>query len=385
MWTINYMNGGDRKLNSKFNAKFDEIEAKVRRGDRLNREDGIALFKNDDLVRIGRLANLIREQKNGNYTYFNVNRHINLTNVCTSKCKFCAFYREAGDEGAYTMTVEDALAAALESAPLGITELHIVSALHPDLPFSYYVDVIRELKQALPEVHMQAFTAVEIDYFAKISDKTVQEVLSELKEAGLGSMPGGGAEVFSGRVREAVCSNKAGAKRWLEVMRAAHSLGIRSNATMLYGHIETVEERVDHLIKLRELQDETGGFQSFVPLAFHPDNTPLEQIKEFARPTAAENLRTLAISRLMLDNFDHVKAFWIMLGMKTAQLALDFGADDMDGTIVQEKITHAAGAQTDEAIEKDELIQIIKDAGRVPVERDTLYNIIEVLSEEIPA
>jgi aminodeoxyfutalosine synthase len=348
----------------------------------LNRDDGIALFHSDDLVRIGRLANFVREKKNGDRTYFNVNRHINLTNVCTSKCKFCAFYREADTDGAYTMTVEDALKAALESAPLGITELHIVSALHPDLPFSYYVDVIRELKSALPEVHMQAFTAVEIDYFAKISEKTILEVLTELKEAGLGSMPGGGAEVFSGRVREAVCSNKAGAKRWLEVMRTAHSLGIRSNATMLYGHVETLEERVDHLIKLRELQDETGGFQSFVPLAFHPDNTPLEQIKEFARPSAAENLKTLAISRLMLDNFDHIKAFWIMLGMKTAQLSLDFGADDLDGTIVQEKITHAAGAQTDEAIEKDELIQIIRDSGRIPVERDTLYNVIEVFTQE---
>lgn len=356
----------------------EEIESKVYSGARLSPEEGIALFECDDLAFLGRLANVIRERKNGNNAYFNVNRHINLTNVCTSKCKFCAFYREPDQEGAYTMTVREAVQAALESSPLGITELHIVSALHPDLPFSYYIDVIRELKKALPNVHMQAFTAVEIDYFSKISGKSVREVLSELKEAGLGSMPGGGAEVFSGRVREAVCSNKASAKRWLEVMRTAHELGIKSNATMLYGHIETVEERIDHMVKLRELQDETGGFQSFIPLAFHPDNTPLSEIRRFERPTAHENLKMIAISRLMLDNFDHIKAFWIMLGLKTAQLSLDFGADDLDGTVVQEKITHAAGAETEEAIEKDEIIRIIREAGRIPVERDTLYNVVKI-------
>ncbi len=360
-----------------------EIEAKVHSGTRLSAEEGIALFGCDDLAYLGRLANVVRERKNGNYAYFNVNRHINLTNVCTSKCKFCAFYREPDEEGAYVMTVEEAVQAALESSPLGITELHIVSALHPDLPFSYYVDVIRELKKALPDVHMQAFTAVEIDYFSKISGKSVREVLTELKEAGLGSMPGGGAEVFSGRVREAVCSNKASAKRWLEVMKTAHELGIKSNATMLYGHIETVEERIDHMIKLRELQDETSGFQSFIPLAFHPDNTPLSEIRKFERPTAHENLKMISISRLMLDNFDHIKAFWIMLGLKTAQLSLDFGADDLDGTVVQEKITHAAGAETEEAIEKDEIIRIIKEAGGVPVERDTLYNVVRIYDEAV--
>ncbi|MHB0975931.1 MAG: aminofutalosine synthase MqnE [Candidatus Aquicultorales bacterium] len=367
------------------NALTEDIKQKIARkveaGERLSRDDGLALFECDDLSYLGRLANLVRERKNGDYAFFNVNRHINLTNICTSKCKFCAFYREPDAEGAYTMTLDDAMKAALESAPLGITELHIVSALHPDLPFDYYLDIIRELKNALPDVHIQAFTAVEIDYFAKISGKTIQEVLAELKEAGLGSMPGGGAEVFSGRVREAVCSNKASAKRWLEVMRSAHAIGIRSNATMLFGHIETYAERVDHLIMLRELQDETGGFQSFIPLAFHPGNTPISEIKKFDRPTAHENLKMMAISRLMLDNFDHVKAFWIMLGMKTAQLALDFGADDLDGTIVEEKITHAAGADTAEAIEKNEIVRIIREAGRTPVERDTLYNVIRVFDD----
>jgi aminodeoxyfutalosine synthase len=376
------MASGQRNL---MDARLEDIQTKVLRGDRLDREDGLALFHCDDLIALGRLANHVREKKNGSYTYFNVNRHINLTNVCTSKCQFCAFYREAGSEGAYTMTVEEALSAAVGSAHLGITELHIVSALHPDLPFSYYVDVIRELKAALPHVHMQAFTAVEIDYFAKISDQRIGQVLSQLREAGLGSMPGGGAEVFSGRVRQAVCPNKAGANGWLEVMREAHSLGIKSNATMLYGHIETLEERIEHLVRLRELQDETAGFQSFIPLAFHPDNTPLGRAREIDRPSAYESLKTLAIARLMLDNFDHIKAFWIMLGMKTAQLSLDFGADDLDGTIVQEKITHAAGAQTDEAVEKGELIRIIREAGRTPVERDTLYNALEVFEEGVPA
>jgi aminodeoxyfutalosine synthase len=367
------------------NANLQKIQTKVLNGDRLDRQDGLALFHSDDLVALGRLANQVRERKNGSYTYFNVNRHINLTNVCTSKCKFCAFYREAGSDEAYTMTVDEALSAAGDSEHLGITELHIVSALHPDLPFSYYVNVIRELKAALPHVHMQAFTAVEIDYFAKISNQTIDQVLSQLRRAGLGSMPGGGAEVFSGRVRQAVCPNKAGAEGWLAVMRTAHSLGIKSNATMLYGHIETLEERVDHLVRLRELQDETGGFQSFIPLAFHPDNTPLGQADTIDRPSAYESLKTLAIARLMLDNFDHIKAFWIMLGMKTAQLSLDFGADDLDGTIVEERITHAAGAQTDEAIEKGELVRVIREAGRIPVERDTLYNPIEIFEAGVPA
>jgi len=264
---------------------------------------------------------------------------------------------------------------ALEAPKLGATELHIVSGCHPDLPFDYYLEAISECKKALPDIHIQAFTAVEIDYFAKISGLTARGVLEKLKEAGLGSMPGGGAEIFSGRVRGLTCENKASGDRWLEVMGLAHELGLRSNATMLYGHVETYEERIDHMIKLREHQDKTGGFQSFIPLAFHPDNTDLAGIK---RTTAFDDIKTIAISRLMLDNFDHVKAFWIMLGLKIAQLALDFGADDLDGTVVEEKITHMAGAQTDESIEKEELIRLIKDTGRTPVERDTLYNIIRV-------
>jgi aminodeoxyfutalosine synthase len=356
-------------------ASLQEIESKVISGERLNREEGITLFKSPDLLKIGHLARLVKEQKTGNYTFFNVNRHINLTNICVSRCKFCAFSRDKDEPGAYAMTVEEVLEKALEAVPLGITELHIVSGLHPDLPFSYYLEVIETLKKALPKVHIQAFTAVEIDYFARISGLTIRQVLEKLVEAGLGSLPGGGAEVFSDRVRTLVCHRKASTERWLEVMRTAHELGLKSNATMLYGHIETIEERVEHLLKLREVQDETGGFQAFIPLPFHPENTKLNYIK---RTTAAEDLKVAAVSRLLLDNFSHIKAFWIMLGLKVAQLSLEFGVDDLDGTVVEEKITHAAGAQTEEAIEKAELIKLIKEAGRIPVERDTLYNILRI-------
>ncbi len=350
-----------------------KIEEKVMSGERLTREEGIALYDVDDILFLGALARHVKEKKSGNHAYFNVNRHINLTNVCINRCKFCAFSADKDDPHAYTMEREEILARALEAPKIGATELHIVSGLHPDKPFDYYLEAISLCKEALPDIHIQAFTAVEIDYFAKITGMSTREVLEKLKEAGLGSMPGGGAEIFSGRVRGLTCVSKASGKRWLEVMRTAHGLGLRSNATMLYGHVETKEERIDHIIKLRELQDETGGFQSFIPLAFHPDNTAMADVK---RTTAHDDIKTIAISRLMLDNFDHIKAFWIMLGLKVAQLSLDFGADDLDGTVVEEKITHMAGATTEEYIEKEELINLIKDAGRIPVERDSLYNII---------
>jgi len=352
-----------------------EIEEKVLAGERLSREDGIALYNFNDILALGRLARYVKEKKTGNYAYFNVNRHINLTNVCISRCKFCAFSADKGDSHAYTMTLEEALGRALEAPSIGATELHIVSGLHPDLPFDYYLEVISECKKALPDIHIQAFTAVEIDYFAQITGSSIREVLQKLKEAGLGSMPGGGAEIFSGRVRGLTCEKKASGEQWLEVMKTAHGLGLKSNATMLFGHVETVEERVDHLIKLRELQDETGGFQSFIPLPFHPDNTSLADVR---RTTAFDEVKTFTVARLMLDNFDHVKAFWIMVGLKLAQLSLDFGVDDLDGTVVEEKITRSAGAQTGESIEKEELIQLIQNAGRTPVERDTLYNVIRI-------
>lgn len=353
----------------------EAIEEKVQSGERLTPAEGLWLMNCDDLLWLGQLAREVKERKTGDYVFFNVNRHLNLTNVCASRCRFCAFGRGAGDEGAYVMSVEEAVERARAAAPLGITELHIVSALHPDLPFEYYVEVLRQLRDALPGVHLQAFTAVEIDYFTRLTGWSVEKVLATLQEAGLGSLPGGGAEVFSPRVREAVCPRKASGQRWLEIMRVAHRLGLRSNATMLYGHIETPEERVEHLIALRDLQDETGGFQSFIPLPFHPENTGLAHLP---RTTAFEDLRVMAVARLMLDNFDHIKAFWIMLGVPLAQVSLEFGVDDLDGTVVEERITHAAGARTAESISKEELIRLIREAGRVPVERDTVYNVLRV-------
>jgi aminodeoxyfutalosine synthase len=355
-----------------------DIEEKIIEGKRLTKEDGLSLMNSDNLIEIGRIANILKERKSGRYAFFNVNRHINLTNICVSRCKFCAFSRDKDDPDAYTMSIEDAVNAALSARHLGITELHIVSGLHPDLPFDYYVEVIARLKEAIPEAHIQAFTAVEIFYFSKISKLPIKDVLMRLKDAGLGSLPGGGAEIFNHRVREAVCPNKASADEWLSVMRVAHEIGLKSNATMLYGHVETIEDRIDHLLKLRELQDETGGFQSFIPLPFHPKNTKLNQFK---KPTAYENLKMLAVSRLILDNFPHIKAFWIMLGLKVAQLSLLFGVDDLDGTVVEEKITHSAGAETDQSISKEELINLISETGMIPVERDTLYNTIKIYNK----
>ena len=351
-----------------------EIKEKVMQGERLGYEEGLFLIREADLLALGEMAAEIKRRKTGKKVFFNVNRHINITNVCVSRCKFCAFGRDKDAAGAYTMSLDEIMECGREALEQGATELHIVSGLHPDLPFSFYVEVLAQLKKAYPSLHLQAFTAVEIDYFSRISGLSVKEVLAALKEAGLGSMPGGGAEIFSSRIRSALCPNKASAERWLEVMRTAHSLGIKSNATMLYGHIETFEERIEHLLKLRELQDETGGFQSFVPLRFHPENTELSEVSP---TTAVEDLKVLAVSRLMLDNFDHIKAFWIMLGIPVAQISLAFGVDDLDGTVVEEKITHAAGATTEKGISKDTLIRLIKEAGYLPVERDTVYNIIQ--------
>ena len=356
-------------------GKLCNIAEKVAQGERLSKDDAITLMNSNDVLTLGQLANTVKEKKTGNYAYFNVNRHINLTNICVSRCKFCAFSRDKSDPDAYAMTLDEVLVIARSAMDLGITEFHIVSGLHPDLPFEYYVEVISRLKGIMPDVHIQAFTAVEIDYFSKIAKVPIKEVLIRLKDAGLGSLPGGGAEILSHRVREAVCSKKATSEEWLDVMRTAHTLGLKSNATMLYGHVETLEERIDHLLALRALQDETGGFQSFIPLPFHPQNT---QLPDFKKPTAFENLKMLSISRLVLDNFPHVKAFWIMLGLKVAQLSLLFGVDDLDGTVVEEKITHAAGADTDQSISQEELLAFIASTGRIPVERDTLYNMIKI-------
>ncbi len=354
---------------------FKEISEKVEKNIRLTKEDAMVLMESNDILSIARLADRVRQKKSGDYVFFNVNRHINLTNICVSRCKFCAFSRDKEDADAYAMSLDEVEKIARSAMDIGITEFHIVSGLHPDFPFQYYVDVLSCLKNLMPDVHIQAFTAVEIAYFSKISGLSIREVLTTLKNAGLGSLPGGGAEILNHRVRQAVCSKKATADEWLEVMRTAHSLGLKSNATMLFGHIETIEERIDHLLRLRELQDETGGFQSFIPLPFHPQNT---QLTEYKKPSAFESLKMLAVSRLVLDNFPHIKAFWIMLGLKVAQLSLLFGVDDLDGTVVEEKITHAAGAETEQSITREELLQLIYEAGRIPVERDTLYNFIKI-------
>lgn len=340
----------------------------------MTRKDGLDLFKSNDLLALGRMASHAAEKKNGKRVYFVQNMHINPTNICVNRCKFCAFSRSKGEPGAYEMSIVDILRKA-RSAEKGVREFHIVSGLHPDLPFEWYLDMLRQLKKEFSKTHLKAFTAVEIDYLSKISGQSLKDTLLKLKEAGLGSLPGGGAEIFNTAVRNTLCAEKISGDRWLEVIKVAHSIGLKSNATMLYGHIETAEDRIDHLLKLRALQDKTNGFNAFIPLSFHSQNT---EIKKSAYTTGFDDLKTLAISRLMLDNFDHIKAYWVMLGDKIAQVALSFGVDDLDGTVVEEKITKAAGGTTDGSMSKDDIVHLIKEAGRTPVERDTLYNTVKV-------
>jgi len=353
---------------------LDHIENKVLANKRLSYDDGLALFKSTDLLALGRMASHVACKKNGNHAYFVQNMHINPTNICVNRCKFCAFSRSKGEPGAYAMTIEDILNKA-RSAGKGVKELHIVSGLHPDLPFSWYLDMLRALKTEFPHLHLKAFTAVEIDYLAKLADVSITETLNKLRDAGLGSLPGGGAEIFNSKVRTALCAEKISGDRWLEVIEAAHRCGLKTNATMLYGHIESHEDRIDHLIRLRELQDRTGGFQAFIPLSFHSQNT---EIKKSAYTTGFDDLKTLAIARLVLDNFDHIKAYWVMLGEKIAQVALSFGVDDLDGTVVEERITRSAGGVTDGSMTTEDIVHLIKKAGRTPVERDTLYNMVRI-------
>jgi aminodeoxyfutalosine synthase len=353
---------------------MEVIRSKVEAGIRLSFEDGLFLEKSSDLFTLGELANIVRERHSKRFAYYNVNTHINPTNVCVYRCDFCAFRADLEEERAYVMSEEQIVQRAREAQSRGATELHIVGGLHHKLPFSWYVDVVRWVKRASPEIHVKAYTAVEIEWFCKISKRSIEEVLRELVDAGLGSLPGGGAEIFHPDVREKICGAKASTERWFEVHRTAHKLGLHSNATMLYGHVEQAEHRIDHLVRLRELQDETGGFQTFIPLAFHPDNS---EMSELPKPSGVMDLKVMAISRLMLDNFPHIKAYWVMLGIKTAQVALAFGADDLDGTVVHEKIYHEAGAETPQEISVNEIRRLIVEAGRVPIERDTLYNRVE--------
>jgi aminodeoxyfutalosine synthase len=352
----------------------DPIKEKVYSGERLSHEDGVELFQSIDLLALGRLASHVAQKKNGNNVFFVQNMHINPTNICVNRCKFCAFSRSKGEPGAYEMTIEDIRSKA-RSAEKGVREFHIVSGLHPDLPFEWYLDMLRALKKEFPHIHIKAFTAVEIDYLARLSGMSLEHTLLKLREAGLGSLPGGGAEIFNPGVRNTLCAEKISGDRWLEVMEVAHRIGLKSNATMLYGHIESLEDRIDHLLRLRDLQDRTGGFQAFIPLSFHPRNT---EIKKSAYTTGFDDLKTLAVSRLMLDNFDHIKAYWVMLGEKITQVSLSFGVDDIDGTVVEERITKMAGGTTDGCMTREELIDLVKQAGKIPVERDTLYKIVNV-------
>jgi aminodeoxyfutalosine synthase len=355
-------------------ARLLDIAAKLEREERLTLQDGIRLFECDDLLAVGWLANREREKRHGQKTYFNYNLRIEATNVCVASCLFCSFARlQPGMPGAYTMTLEEAWDKLRQRADQPLTELHIVNGLHPDLPFDYYTELLRGFKRIRPDIHLKCFTAVEIAFFADLYRMSDEQVLRELMAAGLDSLPGGGAEIFAERVRRKIAHDKCGTARYLEIHRSAHRLGMRSNVTMLYGHIETYEERVDHMLRCRSLQDETGGLQAFIPLAFHPDNN---QMRKLPAPSAADTLRTHAVARLICDNIPHMKAFWIATGLDVAQTSLWFGVDDLDGTVQEEKIYHMAGSSTPEGLTTAELTRLVRAAGRQPLERDTLYRLV---------
>ena len=355
-------------------SELADIYDKVMAADRLSRDDGLRLFQSRDLLALGFLANVVRERFHGEKTYWVYNQHINYSNVCVNGCTFCAFSRRQGEEGGFVLTVEQVLNKVRERLHEPIREIHVVGGCHPDLPFSYYVDLVREIKKVRPESVIKAFTTVEVAHLAHNERLSVSEVLQALKEAGVQALPGGGAEVFSNRVRQLLCPEKLNSDGWLQVAKEAHLMGMRSNATLLYGHVETAAERVDHMLALREAQDETGGFITFIPLAFQTANTGLSGVQP---RTGFTDLKTIAVSRLLLDNFAHIKAYWIMLGVKMAQIALHFGADDLDGTVMEERIGHMAGAQSAEALTPNELQGLIRAAGRQPVERDTFFKPVE--------
>ena len=351
--------------------KLKEIQAKVESGERLNLDDGVLMYDPEIPVNdLGQLANLVRERINGNYAYYNINTHLNATNICVYRCTFCAFRSDLRSEKGYAMSDEQIIARGQEASDNGCTEMHIVGGLHHQRKFEWYVNILKLLKDNFPKLHLKGWTAVELNWFEFLTKKSTREVLEALRDAGLGSLPGGGAEIFHPEVRDQICEHKADSRNWIEIHRVAHQMGIKSNCTMLYGHIEKPFHRIDHLIRLRDLQDETGGFQTFIPLAFHPENTGLSHIK---KPTALMDLRTMAISRLMLDNIPHMKAYWIMLGIGTAQTALSYGADDLDGTVRHELIYHDAGATTPQLLTVERLEELIRETGREPVERDTVY------------
>lgn len=354
---------------------FENMRARIENGARISDAEALELFASDDLLAIGELAALANRRQNGDRVYFNVNRHINYTNLCVNRCTFCAFSKGVEDEGCYTLALNDILEKCAEAGAAGATEIHMVGGLHPDLPFDFYLEMLAAIRADNPQLHIKAFTAVEIDYFSRLTGQSIEQVVLELMEAGLGSMPGGGAEILGERVRAQICPEKISGERWLEVTETVHRAGLKTNATMLFGHVEEYADRLDHLAKLRALQDRTGGFQAFIPLAFQPDNTRVPGAKGVG---GVDALKTLAISRLYLDNFRHVKAYWVMLGLKIAQVALAFGVNDLDGTVVEEKIGHDAGADSPQALAKEQIVGLIRKAGKVPVERDTLYNELKV-------
>lgn len=357
------------------NSDIGDIIEKIEQGIRLNFDDGVRLYNTSDLLALGWAANIVRRKLNQDRTYYIVNRHINYTNICKNRCKFCAFSRNSDESGAYALSLDEIIRKAEDARKdIDFSELHIVGGLHPNLPFDYYTNMLSELKTRMPKVHIQAFTAVEIYHLSQIAGLSVEDTLIRLREAGLGSLPGGGAEIFASRIRSELCPEKLPSDKWLDVMRIAHRNGIHSNATMLYGHIETPEERIDHLIRLRELQDETRGFLAFIPLSYHSEGTELGTSDGRKGTSGIDDLKAIAVSRLMLDNFQHIKVFWIMVGLKLAQVALNFGADDFDGTVIEEKITHSAGAKTPEGLTISEILRLIRETGTEPIERDTLYN-----------
>src|SRR3954467_5334300 len=353
---------------------LDEIADKLDAGVRLSFQDGVRLFDCPDLLALGWLSNRERETRNDGRTYYNFNIRLEGTNACVANSLFCSVPPlRPGDPGSYTMSLEQTWNKLRERAHQPLTEIHVVNGLHPELPFDYYLDMLRGFKRIRPGIHLKCFTAVEIAFFADLYKMTDEQVLRDLQAAGLDSLPGGGAEVFAERVRRKICHDKCGADRYLAIHKIAHALGMRTNVTMLYGHIETIEERIDHMLRARALQDDTGGFQAFIPLAFHPDNN---QMRKLPAPSATETLRVHAVSRLMLDNIPHVKAFWIATGVEVAQVSLWFGVDDLDGTVQEEKIYHMAGARTPEAMTTTAIRRLIRAAGRDPIERDTLYNVV---------
>ncbi len=355
-------------------AALETIAKKVHAGERLTFDDGMALEQYADLHYLGELANVVRERKNGNVAYYNVNTHLNPTNVCVYRCQFCSFRADLKSPKGYVMSDEQMLERARGAVGRGATELHVVGGLHHHKGFDWYKHILQIIHDDFPSLHLKAWTAVEWDWFQRMTKRPLEELMQEMIDAGLGSLPGGGAEIFHADVRSVLCEHKADGEEWIKVHRTAHRLGLRSNATMLYGSIEKPEHRIDHLLKLRALQDETGGFQTFIPLAFHPENNRLSHLP---KPSGLMDLKMMAIGRLMLDNFPHVKAYWVMLGIKTAQVALSYGADDIDGTVVHEIIYHDAGSDSPQEMTVADLRKLIEEAGRTPVERDTLYNRVE--------